>query len=233
VVDSVTGPGTASVGTLAESMTGSQEMGREEFLKLLIAQLQHQDPLEPQENSAFVAELAQFSSLEQAMGINERLDLLALQQQGLSNSQVTALVGHQATLRGSIVTLDGSGIGTQVSFDLAGSTEETTLSIRDQSGRLVREIDLGSRPEGTNTITWDGRDASGTVQPEGSYVVTVTTKNADGNAVGVSQETTGTIKSVSFDQGYPVLHLDNGVSAPVSDLLRVAVPEATETPSTL
>lgn len=221
-MDGVNGSSGVGTASLAGAMTGGQAMGREAFLKLLIAQLENQDPLKPQDNSSFVAELAQFSSLEQAMGMNDRLDMLALQQQGLGNSQVTALVGKQATVKGGIVTLDGSGLGTQLSFTLSGQSQETLVSIRDQSGRLVRQIEVGARSAGVSSVLWDGRDANGTVQPQGSYAVSVTTKNADGNPVGVTQETSGQVRSVSFDQGYPVLHLDNGVSVPVSDLLSVS-----------
>lgn len=222
MVDGVNGTSGVGTASLAGAMSGGQTMGREDFLKLLVAQLQNQDPLKPQDNASFVAELAQFSSLEQAIGMNDRLDMLAIQQQGLGNSQVTALVGKQATVRGTIVTLDGSGQGAQLSFNLNGNSQETVVAIRDQSGRLVRELELGPRSAGVSAVQWDGRDATGTVQPRGSYAVTVTTKNADGNPVGVTQETSGLVSSVSFDQGYPVLHLDNGVSVPVSDLLSVS-----------
>jgi flagellar basal-body rod modification protein FlgD len=76
MVDSV-GSSTAAAGGFAQALGASKGMGREAFLKLLVAQLKNQDPLKPQDNSAFVAELAQFSSLEQTMGINDRLDLLS------------------------------------------------------------------------------------------------------------------------------------------------------------
>lgn len=217
-----------SQASLTQAMSGGQGMGREEFLKLLVAQLKNQDPLKPQENSSFVAELAQFSSLEQSIGMNDRLDMLALQQRGLANSQVVSLVGQVATVKGSIVTLDGGGLGTPVSFDLV-SGANTKVTITNQSGQAVRTIDIGSRPAGLNTITWDGRNDQGDVQPKGAYAVSVQAKDPAGGAVGVTQETTSKVDAVSFDQGYPVLHLSNGVAVPVSDLLRIATPIPTTT----
>ena len=68
---------------------------------------------------------------------------------------------------------------------------------------------------------WDGRNDAGVVQPAGSYSVTVTAKDAADQTVAVTQETKGTVTAVSFDKGYPVLHLDTGISVPVSDLLKV------------
>lgn len=226
----VNGTNSANHPSLAGAATGGKQMGRDEFLKLLIAQLQNQDPLEPQDNTAFVAELAQFSNLEQTMGINERLDLLALQQQGLANSQVTSLVGRQATVKGSIVSIDGSGIGAQVSFSLDAAATKTTVRILDQGGNVVRSLEMGDRDKGLVTLNWDGRDHAGNVMPKGAYVVSVVAENDVGGAVGVSQESTGVVESVSFDQGYPVLRLDNGVAVPVSDLLRVKQTPATSNP---
>jgi flagellar basal-body rod modification protein FlgD len=215
---------TGSAGGLGAALGSNKSLGKDAFLKLLVAQLRHQDPLKPQDSSDFIAELAQFSSVEQTMGINDRLDMMALQNQGLANSQTVGLVGKSATVRGSMVTTDGSGLGVPLNFTLNGESAETTVTIRDQSGRVVRTLEVGAREAGLVRLTWDGRDNAGVVQPAGSYVVTVEAKNEAEAPVPVSQETTGLIRSVSFDKGYPVLHLDNGISVPVSDLLRVEAP---------
>ena len=196
-------------------------MGQDAFLKLLVAQLKYQDPLKPQDGSAFVAELAQFSNLEQTMGINDRLDMLALQNRGQANTEVVALVGKQATVRGNMVTSDGTGIGTPMAFNLASAADKVSVTIRDQAGQVVRTIDVGAKNGGNVQLMWDGRNDAGIVQPAGTYSVNVTAKDAGDNPVGVTQETKGIVTAVSFDKGYPVLHLENGISVPVSDLLRV------------
>ncbi|HEX2874287.1 MAG TPA: FlgD immunoglobulin-like domain containing protein, partial [Polyangiaceae bacterium] len=103
----------------------------------------------------------------------------------------------------------------------------TVIQIQDANGRVVRTLDLGERPAGISRITWDGRSDDGIVQPAGTYAVAIQAKDEDGGTVVVSQETSGTITGVAFDKGYPVLHLSNGVSAPVSDLLRVESPPKT------
>jgi flagellar basal-body rod modification protein FlgD len=219
MIDSVTSTSSYTSGDFGD--VASKELGQEAFLKLLVAQLEHQDPLEPKENSEFVAELAQFSSLEQTIGINDRLDQLALQNQGLANSQVVGLVGHKATVRGNMVTVDGTGLGTPIAFELSGDATSTKVTIANQYGEVVRTIDVGERSAGYVQIQWDGRSDAGTVQPEGAYAVSVSTENENGAPVGVSQETSSVVDAVSFDKGYPVLHLTNGAAVPVSDLLRV------------
>ncbi len=225
MVDAINSGSAASA--LSQGLTGDKKLGRDAFLKLLVAQLRHQDPLKPQDDSAFVAELAQFSSLEQTMGINDRLDMLSVQSQGLQNSQVVGLVGKGATVRGSMVTTDGTGLAVPVTFTLSGATDKTIVTIKNQSGKTVRTFELGAKNAGLARVSWDGKDDSGNIQPAGTYGVSVVATKADA-AVSVSQETKGTIKAVSFDKGYPVLHLDSGVSVPVADLLQVDSPPITK-----
>lgn len=226
MVDAINGNGGVSSGlsggALTKAFSGNQAMGQDAFLKLLVAQLQHQDPLNPQENYEFVAQLAQFSSLEQSVGINERLDALAAQNQGLQNSQIVSMVGKEATVRGNIVSLKGQGDIVPVSFKLDAAAESATIVIRDQTGRTVRTLPVGARSAGTVTVSWNGQSDSGLPQPAGPYQVTVTAKDANGAPVSLTQQSTGIIRSVSFDQGFPVLQLDNGVKAPVGDLVSVS-----------
>ncbi|HTV17913.1 MAG TPA: flagellar hook capping FlgD N-terminal domain-containing protein [Polyangiaceae bacterium] len=211
-------------GALSEALNagGSKPLGQEAFLKLLVAQLQNQDPLNPQENYEFVAQLAQFSSLEQSIGINDRLDALALQNQGLQNSQIVGLVGKEATVKGDIVTLSGQGAIVPISYTLDDAAEESTIVIRDAAGRTVRTIPVAAKAEGTVTVSWNGQSDAGKPMPAGPYKVTVTAKDADGKPVALTQQSKGQIEAVSFDRGFPVLHLDSGVAAPVGDLISVS-----------
>ncbi|MCH2109082.1 MAG: hypothetical protein MK135_07120, partial [Polyangiaceae bacterium] len=212
----------AASSTGATGATGAeQELGRDEFLKLLVAQLQNQDPLKPQDNAEFVAELAQFSNLEQTIGINDRLDALSAQNQGLQNSQVVSMVGQTATVRGAMVTADGSGQPTTIPFSLDGAAETVSVSISNLAGTKVKTIELGARPQGATSITWQGTNENGEVMPAGTYTVSVNARTGDGSAVSVEQETSGKVLAVSFEKGYPVLQLDSGAAVPISDLLRV------------
>ena len=141
-MDSINNTQAASGATgsgMSGALTGGQTMGRDAFLKLLVAQLRHQDPLKPQDGSEFVAELAQFSSLEQTIAINDRLDMLALQNRGLANTQVASLVGQTATVRGTMVTSDGTGVGSPVNFSLGGAADKVTVTIcQGDVGRAQR-----------------------------------------------------------------------------------------------
>lgn len=203
------------------STSSSQNLGKDAFLKLLVAQISHQDPLKPMDDTAFVAQLAQFSSLEQSMGINTRLDTLSAQEQGIANTQLSALVGKNVTVKGSITTLASAGIGAPVSFSLNGSAATVDVNLSDSSGRTVRTVHLPAQAAGLVRMTWDGRNDSGIALPPGAYAISVVAKDISGAPVEATQETTGVVTSVGFEQGFADIHLDNGASAPASDLLRV------------
>jgi flagellar basal-body rod modification protein FlgD len=201
-----------------------QALDKQDFLKLLIAQIQNQDPLEPQDNSEYVAQLAQFSNLEQTTAINDRLDLLLLQARGQSNTQVLDMIGQQATVNGSTITTDGSGGGNRIGFTLNQSAASTKITITNSSGDVVRTIDAGGQKAGYVSVNWDGKNSSGTLQPSASYKVSVAALDKDGKSVTVAQQTTGIIKAISYDKGYAVLHLDNGAEVSVSNLLKIETP---------
>lgn len=202
-------------------------LDKQDFLKLLIAQIQNQDPLEPQDNSEYVAQLAQFSNVEQTTAINDRLDLLLLQARGQANTQVLGMIGQQATVNGSTVTTDGSSVATQIGFTLDSGAAATKITISDSKGDVIRTIEGGAKRAGYVTVSWDGKNSSGTLQPAGSYKVNVTATDVNGKTVSSTQKTTGLIESISFDQGYAVLHLDNGAAVSVSNLIEVASPPTT------
>jgi flagellar basal-body rod modification protein FlgD len=212
--------GASAAGGLSSAAAASNALGKDAFMKLLVAQISHQNPLKPMDDTAFVSQLAQFSALEQTMGINKRLDDLAARAQGSANTELGALVGKTVTVRGSITTLDSSGIGAPITFSLDGNSTSCDINIADINGKIVRTIHSGAQPAGLTKVTWDGRNDSGLAQPPGPYTVSVVAKNGDA-AVGANQETTGILTGIDFSKGYPNLQLDNGVSAPASDLLRI------------
>src|SRR6185295_3674273 len=120
------GDATSQLSSLAG---GNQALGKDAFLKLLIAQMKHQDPLKPMDDTAFVAQLAQFSSLEQQASTNKLLELVATQQQGLANNTIVGIVGKNVSVKGDKVIYDGQGIGAPVRFTLGGPGDVTVTII--------------------------------------------------------------------------------------------------------
>jgi flagellar basal-body rod modification protein FlgD len=221
MTEAINGAGGADWGQPTTSAAGSSDVSKDAFLKLLTTQIAYQNPLDPMDNKQFMSQLAQFAALEQAMETNARLGAIVMQQIGLANTAVASLVGREVTIKGSVVALKAGGFGTEAHYSLEAPAVSTTVVIRDSAGREVRRIDAGPRPEGAVRTVWDGKDEHGNLQPPGAYTVSVEAKGENGAPVAVTQETTGKLVFVSFEGGYPTLHLDNGATGAASDLVRV------------
>jgi flagellar basal-body rod modification protein FlgD len=194
-------------------------LDKEAFLKLLVAQLSHQDPLSPMEGTEFVTQLAQFSSVEQQITQSSKLDLISLQLRGLASNEAAALVGQTVTVKGeSTVSYDGTNVeGSKVS--LVKATSDVTVNVRDAEGNVVstktyENLAAGPLPEGF----WDGK-ANGVPAKPGEYTVEVVGK--DGKPVETSSRVTSVVTQVSFEKGYPELVLANGMKVAVSELISV------------
>ena len=218
MIDGVnTAPGTGS------ALGGSDNNGnvdKEAFLKLLVAQLRHQDPLSPIEGTEFVAQLAQLSVVEQAVQQAKQLDIISLQLTGIASNEAVGLIGKQVTMRGDTISFDGEST-TGFSVNLDDPATEVTVTIRDEYGNAVRTMEMGAQDAGPMSVNWDGTDDNGDLVGAGSYTVEVSARGESGDPVNVSQDVTGVVVGVSFEKGYPEVELDSGQTAPISDLVSV------------
>ncbi|HEY4014508.1 MAG TPA: flagellar hook capping FlgD N-terminal domain-containing protein [Polyangiaceae bacterium] len=212
----------------AAASAATQTLGQDAFLKLLMAQLQNQDPLQPTDGTEFVTQLAQFSQVEQAVAQSTTLGNISTQLQNMSNSNASDLIGKTVTASSAGMQWGGTFAATS-NVTLAGAAQTVTATIQDSQGNTVRTLNLGPQGAGPLSISWDGKDDSGTATATGSYAVNVTATDGNGQPVNVSQTVTGVVSGVSFSQGYPALNLSNGVVVPASQLQSVANTPATPT----
>ena len=177
-----------------------ESLGKEEFLRLLVTQLRYQDPLSPIDNTEFVAQLAQFSSLEQMQNMNSRFDEQNLLIQSLNNSMAAALVG-----RGVVIASDtfkvSDGELPRAGFLLADHAETVTVDIVDAGGALVRTLEMQNLDAERHEIGWDGLDSLGREVPEGEYSFTVTARDAADGVVSTLPVVVGTVESVVYENG--------------------------------
>lgn len=186
--------------TEATPASDGSTLGRDEFLLMLIAQLENQDPLNPQDGTEFTAQLAQFSSLEQQIATNESLqDLVGLMTADNATSLLD-LLGKEVIAETPYIELDGGAHTLQ--FDLSGGTDATTLEIKDSTGRIVRTLQLGNLSEGIQTHEWDGLDDFGNALDPGVYSVEIDAESG-GNSVLATMlaETTVTAADLSGTSG--------------------------------
>jgi len=184
------------------------QMGKDEFLKLLSFQLQHQDPMNPMDQSKMTGELAQFSQLEQLSNLNKKFDN-ANKTQGMQDKFYAAsFIGKRVVTTGSTINLKNSGDTGEVLFKLDGDASKVMIRILDEKNNVMGEIWKDGMSAGSHQTLWDGVALDGSPAVKGSYRSQVKAWDASGNEVGTRTEATGLVQSVTFDEGEPVLTVD-------------------------
>jgi flagellar basal-body rod modification protein FlgD len=163
-----------------------------DFLKLLMTQLQNQDPTSPLDTNQFTTELVQFSSVEQQINTNTSLTQLIQLTQAGEVMQGSAMTGKQVTVSSTQVPLQ-NGKGT-IQFT-APAAEPVQIEISDSNGNVLNSTPLQS-VKGTNTWTWNGTNGSGQTMPDGAYKVAVTGANTDGTTSALTFSVVGTATGV-------------------------------------
>ena len=194
-------------------------MGKEDFLNLLIAQLQHQDPLNPMESTEFTAQLAQFSSLEQLNNVNANLQSLQTYQASLNNTQAVSFIGKSINVLGSSVRMQ-NGQADDIHFELMGETSELLAYIYDSTGDFVNVINGGAHSPGRYSLEWDGQDAGGNIVPDGEYHYELLATDINGQPVKAQTYMTATVSGVTFNNGNAHL-IAGGYEIPLSDVIEV------------
>ena len=194
-------------------------MGKDDFLTLLVAQLQHQDPLNPAESTEFTAQLAQFSSLEQLQNIETTLNGFEVYQSTLNNIQSSGFIGKTVTATGSMFGVNG-GNPDPIRFDLVNDADSVYIQIYDRFGGFVTDIQAGARQAGEQQVAWDGRDSNGSAVADGAYTFNVMAMNSDGAIVSSSSYTTGIVTGVDYKTGATNL-LINDREVPISSVIRI------------
>lgn len=205
-----------------QAREASDEMGKDAFMELLVAQMTNQNPLEPMENTEFIAQLAQFSSLEQMQNIASGVEMLALTQAAATNSQMVNLIGKRVIVPGSSLSIDSENqnpVELRFSVDSETDTPPTHILIKDQDGSVVRTLDISNFSAGMNEIMFDGKDNDGNPLEAGNY----TYKVVDSSGMPVEDVSTYSnfvVDSVAY-QGSNILLKSDGTTIDLGDVSEV------------
>lgn len=185
------------------------ELGKMEFLQLLMTQLENQDPLNPMDDKQFVAQLAQFSSLEQLTNISE--GVTAMNENNTQQDMVGAVgfIGKEIMASGDEVSKAGEDVSTMY-YSLDDSAAKMYFNIFDGNGNMVRTVEMQARQAGEYEFNWDGKDYSGKMVPDGNYSVSVAAEGHNGEPVLVDTSVAGKVSGVQNINGQPHLRLSDG-----------------------
>lgn len=189
----------------------------DDFLTLLTTQLQHQDPLEPLDSNEFVAQLTQFTEVEQTIKSNTNLEtLLALQS---ANQGVSSLgfIGRSVEAVGTQLPLVGGKAN--FTYTLPASASSTTVAVLDETGSVVFSAQ-GETGTGKHQFAWDGTSSSGAQLPDGLYSIAVAASNGDGQQIETSTTVFGLVDGVEASEAGLVLSM-GAVRLPASQVISV------------
>jgi flagellar basal-body rod modification protein FlgD len=176
-----TGPGidayAAAKATKVSAAGTKSTLDQTDFLKLMTAQLNHQDPFSPVDNTQMVAQMAQFSSVAGISEMNSTLKALSTKLGSTSATEAVGFVGRTVLTEGATAYERSSG-GITGAVELDGDATDVDVTIADKAGNTVRTMQLGKQDQGTVTYDWDGKDGAGNAVAAGPYTVTVGAANA-------------------------------------------------------
>lgn len=195
-INSISATGLDQFAIAQEPKKPKDELGQSQFLKLMITQIKHQDPLNPADSGEFLSQLAQFGTVNGITELQSSFDAFASSLQSSQALQASTMVGRSVLLPGNVGLLE-AGADLKGAVDLPASSANLRVIINDAAGQLVRQIDLGTQPAGIARFAWDGRSNSGDAVPTGTYGVSAQAF-VDGKAVSQSTLIQSKVESVTL-----------------------------------
>jgi flagellar basal-body rod modification protein FlgD len=194
----------------------------QDFLTLLTEQIKNQDPLSPMDSTQFTSQLVQFTGVEQGIEQNSNLSQLIALQSDVQMGTAVSYLGKSVDVDGQTMQLAGGAAKVDYSVPSSTPVTKVALTVTDQSGNVVRTAD-GETAAGRHTFTWDGKNNTGTLLPDGTYNVKIAGTDSQGNPVTISTAATGIVSNVGVVDGKVVLTVGDR-EIPLSSVTSVSTP---------
>jgi flagellar basal-body rod modification protein FlgD len=229
MADSVTGTktalGAATATTGAKAKVNDRAMIADNFsnfLTLLTTQLKNQSPLDPLDTNQFTQQLVQFASVEQQLKSNDTLSSLLSSVRASTASTAASFVGMQVTADGTTSRLTKGQAAWMVN---PARNAQASVTVTDSKGSVVAVLNTVLSP-GNQSLNWDGTTSTGTKAPDGDYTISVSARDAAGQAVSVKTEIAGRVDSVDMSDTTPVLLVGSG-RVPLDKVRSISRPTGT------
>jgi len=189
-----------------------------DFMNLLVAQIQNQDPLSPMSNAEFTSQITQFSTLEQIVGLGAKMDEQVLMSQAINNTAMLSLIGRDVTVAGDDVTVSDGEVS--VNMLNSAATGTATVEVLDSAGAVVRSYQEDVQA-GLNTIQWDGKLADESQAADGEYTLRVKVQDREGKEVISAVLMTAAVEGLRFENNAAIVTV-NGEDFSVADIFKVS-----------
>ncbi len=210
---------TSSGASTTSNASAQLDANMNTFMKLLVAQLQYQDPLDPVDTAEFTNQLVQYSSVEQEIQTNSKLDKLIASNTNNLAAQAVSYIGKVTQVYGDVMPLeDGKAMAT---YTLDTNVASSTIKVVDMNGKTVYTAEAGTTA-GTHEFIWDGKDNLGNQLEDGAYQIIVATSAAQGSEkANVTTTVFGKVTGIANDENEVFIGLGNSVTATLGDILTV------------
>jgi len=218
LTSTVIGGASARVDQATQNDIGQKDI----FLKLLVAQMENQDPLKPQDATQMSSQLAQFNMVEQQTKSNKLLEKLVAAGGGTSSgvqpSNGASYLGHAVTVNQNEINFDGSDQSFSAVLDEPAT--EALVFIFDATGSPVRTMTFSNLAAGGNPMVWDGRMDSGAKAPQGNYSIKISPTNINGGEVGSVIQRSGQVDAVRFTSTGTQLMV-GGIATSIENIIEI------------
>jgi flagellar basal-body rod modification protein FlgD len=178
-------------------------LGKDDFLRIMITQMQHQDPTNPFKAEQMAAEMAQFTSVEQMQNMNRSLEKMTSKDQPLERLAMTNLIGKTVTVdRARFPHQEGNNEA--LAYNLPHEASSVKVALISETGEVALEKDLGPQKAGENTFSWDGLKTNTLPAKSGNYILRVEAKDERGTAMDTAAQSKARVIGVSFEGSEPV-----------------------------
>ena len=196
------------------------ELGSDVFLRLLVTQLQGQDPTNPVENGEFIAQLAQFTTLEQTTNMNKLLEQLVGQDTQRTEFNLVNLIGRTVLSEGDTISL-GTTDQPTLAYALSDTATRVTVEVLGENGQILRRVQpTEPGTAGAHQVQWDGKDDNGDRLPEGVYQFRVRAENANQEPVPNFTFSNERVANIMLGTEKPVV-LQSGTSLSAQDIISI------------
>jgi len=197
--------------TLNTIESDKTSMGKNDFLKLLVAQLENQDPMNPEDATEFTSQLAQFSSLEQMENANKSLEDLGAMNSEMERMSALGLIGQDVIAQTEKFNFSGDPV--QLGYRLEAPADDVKLYVLNQTGSTVATLSVQEREPGEYFVDWSGLGDSGSVLKTGDYSLAIRAVDKDDNLIQTSPLIKGRVNVVDMSEATPKLETSAGTFA--------------------
>lgn len=195
---------TYAADTTSTSTSSTYSLDADDFMTLLLTQLENQDPTDPLDMDTFTSQLCSLNQLQQSVTTNEYLEEIVSDLSSSTGSEAVGYIGKSVTYEGTSVSVS-EGNACDLTFDLEEDASDVSITVYDSEGNEVRSLALTDLSSGSNSIEWDGTDNDGDAIEDGTYYYAISAYDSDGVLVDATRYSNVIVTGVVYEDGTPYL----------------------------